>query len=322
MDISPEDLDVDVVLDRAKELVSRGLPGEAARELRLLSGVDASPDVFRDALAVMNEIVRQDPDNIDVHQRRVDFATRTGDGEVLVETCLDLADALAASGAEAKARAMYQRVLSLDPANEFAREALGEPPGEPAERASLDTVLREMPEAQAGASDGPGAGGGAATGGAAGAPGSPAGDEEAGAEWEEGLATMLSQFRARVDGQKGVEDAGDHYDLGIAFKEMGLVDEAIAEFQTALKGGEERLKVYEQLGHCFILKSQYAIAIKILKRALQSPMQDESELLGVYYFLGQCYEELGQRDEARAAYENVLAIDPDFADVPGRMARL
>jgi tetratricopeptide (TPR) repeat protein len=249
----------------------------------------------------------------------VDFATRAGDGEVLVEVCLDLADALAASGAEAKARAMYQRVLSLDPVNEFAREALGEAPVEPAEGASLDTVMREMPEGEAGASDRPAVGGGKTT---AGVPGSPAGDDDAGAEWEEGLATMLSQFRARVDGQKDVEDAGDHYDLGIAFKEMGLVDEAIAEFQTALKGGAERLKVYEQLGHCFMLKSQYAIAIKILKRALQSPLQDEAELLGVYYFMGQSYEELGQRDDARAAYENVLAIDRDFADVPGRMARL
>jgi tetratricopeptide (TPR) repeat protein len=223
-----------------------------------------------------------------------------------VETCLDLADALAASGAEAKARAMYQRVLTLDPSNEFAREALGEEAVEPDEPMDLEAVMREVPEGGAGAAD----------------TGEPTDDDDEGGASDEGLATMLSQFRARVDGQTGVEDAGDHYDLGIAFKEMGLVDEAIAEFQTSLRGGEERLKVYEQLGHCFILKSQYNVAIKVLKRALQAPMEHESELLGVYYFMGQCYEELGQRNEARAAYEMVLAMDPDFADVPMRVARL
>jgi tetratricopeptide (TPR) repeat protein len=306
-----------VVLNRSKELVSRGLPREAARELRLLSGVDASPATFREALAVMNEIVRHDPDDIDVHQRRVDFASRIEDRDVLVETCLDLADALAASGAEAKARAMYQRVLTLDPSNEFAREALGEEAVEPGKPVDLEAVLREVPEGDAGEA-GHREGGAEAAG--TGEPTEDTDDESEASD--EGLATMLSQFRARVDGQTGVEDAGDHYDLGIAFKEMGLVDEAIAEFQTALRGGEERLKVYEQLGHCFILKSQYNVAIKILKRAVQAPMQHESELLGVWYFMGQCYEELGQRNEARAAYEKVLAMDPDFADVPMRVARL
>jgi tetratricopeptide (TPR) repeat protein len=51
------------------------------------------------------------------------------------------------------------------------------------------------------------------------------------------------------------EDAAAHYDLGLAFKEMGPLDEAIAEFQIALRAGHMRLKVYEELGDCFLRRS-------------------------------------------------------------------
>jgi tetratricopeptide (TPR) repeat protein len=297
--IQPADLDVDVVINRAKELVSRGLSREAGRELRLLAKADAGPEVFRQALPIANEIVKQFPDDIDAHQQRVDFASRVNDLVIMVDTYLDLAAALARSGAETKARAIYQRVLSMDPGNEAARAVVGEATEADPRVIDLEAILREIPAAEAARDPGP--------------------ESE---PVDEAFVSQLSRFQARIDGQGGAEDAGDHYDLGIAFKEMGLIDEAIAEFQTALKDGEERLKVYEELGHCFILKGQYNVALKVFKRALQAPRQDDAELLGVHYFIGQCYEELGQRAEARAAYEKVLAIDPGFGDVPARVGRL
>jgi tetratricopeptide (TPR) repeat protein len=296
--IQPEDLDVEVVMDRAKELVSRGLSREAGRELRLLSKADPGPEVFRQVLPIANEIVKQFPDDIDAHQQRVDFASKVGDREIMVETYLDLGAALARSGAEAKARAIYQRVLSLEPGNETARAVVGDAPEADQTPVDLEAILREIPAEE-----------------------TPEPGPESGPV-DEAFVSQLSQFQARIDGQGGSGDAGDHYDLGIAFKEMGLIDEAIAEFQTALKDGEERLKVYEELGHCIVLKGQYNVALKVFKRALQAPRQDDAELLGVHYFIGQCYEELGQRAEARAAYEKVLAIDPGFGDVPARVGRL
>jgi tetratricopeptide (TPR) repeat protein len=297
--IQPADLDVDVVINRAKELVSRGLSREAGRELRLLAKANPDPEIFRQALPIANEIVKQFPDDIDAHQQRVDFASRVGDLVTTVETYLDLGAALARSGAEMKARAIYQRVLSLDPGNEAARAVVGEATKADPRVIDLEAILREIPAEEAETDPGPEPG-----------------------PVDEAFVSQLSQFQARIDGQGGGEDAGDHYDLGIAFKEMGLIDEAIAEFQTALKDGEERLKVYEELGYCFILKGQYNVALKVFKRALQAPRQDDAELLGVHYFIGQCYEELGQRAEARAAYEKVLAIDPGFGDVPTRVGRL
>lgn len=144
----------------------------------------------------------------------------------------------------------------------------------------------------------------------------PTGDEE------QDFADMLQQFKAKVAETIPKEDAGSHYDLGLAFKEMGLIDEAIAEFQTALRGGQEKLKVYEELGNCFVQKQQYSVAVTILKRAAEMPYTDESELLGVYYNLGRAYEELGQRAEAKAAYERVISVDIGFQDTTQRLAKL
>ncbi|HEX6308886.1 MAG TPA: tetratricopeptide repeat protein [Longimicrobiales bacterium] len=144
----------------------------------------------------------------------------------------------------------------------------------------------------------------------------PTGDED------RDFAELLSQFKSKVQEHLPPEDAAAHYDLGLAFKEMGLIDEAIGEFQIALRAGDMRLKVCEELGQCFLAKEQYNIAEKVLSRALQMKFNDELELLGVYYHLGRAYEALGQRDQARDAYERVLGMDINFEDVTARLARL
>jgi len=144
----------------------------------------------------------------------------------------------------------------------------------------------------------------------------PTGDED------RDFAELLSQFKSKVQEHLPPEDAAAHYDLGLAFKEMGLTDEAIGEFQIALRAGHMRLRVYEELGQCFLEKEQYNVAEKVLRRALDLKFDDELELLGVYYHLGRAYEALGRRDEARDAYERVLGMDINFGDVTDRLARL
>ena len=145
---------------------------------------------------------------------------------------------------------------------------------------------------------------------------SPTGDED------RDFAELLNQFKEKVSAHVPAEDSAAHYDLGLAFKEMGLLDEAITEFQIALRTGPMRLKVYEELGDCFLQKGQFNIAEKVLRRALDARPEDEHDLLGVYYYLGRAYEELGRRDEARDAFERVLGMDISFRDVAHRLSRL
>jgi tetratricopeptide (TPR) repeat protein len=144
----------------------------------------------------------------------------------------------------------------------------------------------------------------------------PTGDED------EDFAELLSRFKEKVAEHLPPEDAAAHYDLGLAFKEMGLIDEAIAEFQVALRTGHMRLKVYEELGYCFLHKQQYNIAEKVLRQALQLEHRHELELLGIYYQLGRAYEAMGRLEQARDAYERVLGMDLHFQDTSERLARL
>jgi tetratricopeptide (TPR) repeat protein len=144
----------------------------------------------------------------------------------------------------------------------------------------------------------------------------PTGDED------HDFAELLSQFKAKLSEHLSPEDAAAHYDLGLAFKEMGLIDEAISSFQVALRAGDMRLKIFEELGQCFLEKSHYNIAEKVLRRALDLSYDDELELLGVYYYLGRACEELRRPDQARDAYERVLGMDIGFRDVAERLARL
>jgi tetratricopeptide (TPR) repeat protein len=144
----------------------------------------------------------------------------------------------------------------------------------------------------------------------------PTGDED------RDFAELLNQFKAKVSEHLPAEDAAAHYDLGLAFKEMGLIDEAIAEFQIALRAGHMRLKVYEELGDCFLQKKQYNIAEKVLRRGLELKYDDELDLLGMYYHLGRAYEAMGRREQAKDAYERVLGMDINFQDVSARLAQL
>jgi len=144
----------------------------------------------------------------------------------------------------------------------------------------------------------------------------PTGDED------RDFAELLAQFKQKIAEHVAHDDVGSHYDLGLAFKEMGLLDEAISEFQIALRAGDNKLKIFEELGQCFLLKKQFNIAVKVLSRAQQFTTDDEIELIGVYYHLGRAYEELGQRDNAIDAYERVVGLDLNFRDVTERMAQL
>jgi tetratricopeptide (TPR) repeat protein len=103
----------------------------------------------------------------------------------------------------------------------------------------------------------------------------PTGDEEA------DFQDMLRKCKQGIAENVEDEDHQSHYDLGVAYKEMGLLDEAIAEFQKALRAPSNRVPSYEALGSCFIEKGQYSMAATILARALTEKGVTDDNLVGV-----------------------------------------
>jgi tetratricopeptide (TPR) repeat protein len=144
----------------------------------------------------------------------------------------------------------------------------------------------------------------------------PTGNEEA------DFADMLRKFKQGVAENVEAEDYQSHYDLGVAFKEMGLIDEAIASFQKALRGPDNRVRVYEAIGDCFIEKEQPATAATVLGRALAEKGVTDDELVGVLYLLGRANEATGKVEDAMACYQRVFVVDIEFQDVARRLSAL
>jgi tetratricopeptide (TPR) repeat protein len=144
----------------------------------------------------------------------------------------------------------------------------------------------------------------------------PSGDEQA--DFQE----MLKRFKQGVAENVDDEDYESHYDLGVAYKEMGLMDEAVAEFQKALRGQAKRVRSYEALGQCFVEKEQYQVAASVLGRAIALGEGDDHHLVGVLYLLGRATEALSKTRDALDYYQRVFAVDIAFRDVADRISAI
>ena len=136
------------------------------------------------------------------------------------------------------------------------------------------------------------------------------------------FAEMLEKFKLGVARSVEDTDFDSHYDLGIAFREMGLMDEAISAFQKATRGSSHRLRASEALGECFIERGQPAVAATILDRIVDQGGLSEDALVGVLYLLGRAAEELDKPGEASAFYQRVIAVDMGFRDASRRLSSL
>ena len=267
---------------------------------------------IRGAMGSLERLIAASPDDVALRQRLVEYGFRLGDDAALVPHLLGLATTLERLGQSAKARPLYQQVLAIAPGDATARQALGQAPKPAApvkEVASsesyvdLGSMLFDDEEQEK-------------TTRFVVAYEEPSGDEQA------DFAKMLSQFKAKVAENMSVDDVKGHQDLGTAYKEMGLVDEAISEFQMALRASAEHLPTYELLGQCFMEKGEPDAAVRTLTRALQAPFEVEDELLGIYYYLGRAHQQLGNTKDAIEYFDRVFTLDINFADVTERLRAL
>lgn len=251
------------------------------------------------------------PDDLELRQRAVEMAHRSGDERALIDAYVGLGEALRRSGSEVRAQAVFREALQLDPNHPAAQAALSETPGarrDVAEVASNEDYV-DLGAMILGEED-------EKTTRFVVAYEEPSGDEQA------DFAKMLSQFKAKVAENVDASDVKAHHDLGTAYKEMGLLDEAVEEFQAALRASADHLPTYEMLGQTFLERGTPETAVRVLSRALDAPFEVEDELLGIYYCLGRSHEEIGNTEQAVEFYERVFSLDINFADVTERLRSL
>jgi tetratricopeptide (TPR) repeat protein len=316
----------------AELLLEHGERNRGLDELDVaLQGYENAED-WDAATSIANEIIRLEPNSVVHLQKCVEFVYRRGDESQLVPAYLALANGLFRSGSMEQAQTVYERVVELDPENQEAKEGLAtveqfvpqeepaapepmeEPtpaatstPAEPpraAARSSFvdlgDLILGEDEEKST----------------------RMVGKDEQGGHEQRDLSLMLSQFKKGIEENIDEADAQAHYDLGVAFKEMGLLDEAISEFQKALRSDDTRLRAAESLGLCFYEKGQLQVAATVMRRAVDADKGGDEAKIGLLYWLGRCEEEQSKTAEALVYYQRAFAVDIKFQDVGERVSTL
>jgi tetratricopeptide (TPR) repeat protein len=144
----------------------------------------------------------------------------------------------------------------------------------------------------------------------------------AGPEGEVSLEEIFREFKKGVEQQLSPEDYETHSNLGIAYKEMGLIDEAIGEFQLASKDPGRAVECCSMLGLCFLEKGMPQLAIKWYRKGLETPRIKETETVGLLYDLGMVYQSTGDLDNAYHTFLEVYGFDTGFRDVTARVREL
>ncbi len=147
-------------------------------------------------------------------------------------------------------------------------------------------------------------------------------DEEPENDEQKDFVEMLDKFKAGITRNVDEEDFGSHYDLGIAFREMGLLDEAIGSFQKASRGANERVRACEAIGQCFMDKGEAAVTITVLNELMRDKSMSDAQLVGVLYLMGLAAETLSRPEEAAGYYQRVLATQIGFRDAAERLNSL
>jgi tetratricopeptide (TPR) repeat protein len=331
----------------AEALLAAGESRRAADEFLFAREGYETQEAWREAGDMLARLIQLEPDDIGHYQKLVELAYRSGSRGRMLEAYLALAAALRRVGETEKAIAVYHRVIDHDPGNPSAETAIAQltglalpealpaprgatarPAGPPPSRPAAPKPPAEPPASVPASTPAPAADFvdlGSLVLDQSARPrdtrmrierAAPSEDEQ------KNFEEMLAEFKRGIELNLDVDDYEAHYDLGVAFKEMGLLDEAIAEFQKALRAPEGRLRTSEALGVAFFEKGQFGIAETVLRRGVDAEAGGDDAKIGLLYWLGRSAEAQDKATDALRYYERALAIDIRFMDLGERVPRL
>lgn len=144
---------------------------------------------------------------------------------------------------------------------------------------------------------------------------------------------FLDDFRSELGLQESEEPASDgdyetHYHLAIAYKEMGLMEESIREFQDAVNmvraddGTRRFFQCCNLLGHCFMEQGMPNLALLWYRRGLETPHLSDDEKQALLYEIASAYEMGGEMPKAVEYLEQIYAVNVDYRDVSARLEEL
>ncbi len=142
------------------------------------------------------------------------------------------------------------------------------------------------------------------------------------------LDEVFAEFKEDVGEPAATEDLETHYNMGVAFKEMALYDEAIGEFQKVHQLAQSAqdyshvVQCCSLLASCFLEKGMPELAVKWYQTALDSPGVDAESSLALLFEVGAAYEMAGDRAAALKSFLEVYARNIDYRNVAERIREL
>lgn len=289
---APTDLsDIDKTIELGELYLNLGSEDEAIDCFRGAAHEAWEEKDYNTALTLNQKIAQLRPFDLKSRKQMIEIAQTMGDSELHIKALLDLAESLNRREVKGEARDVYKQVLEIDPENATAQEMLAAIE-EPKDFIDLGAVLRtEMGDDHR--------------------PGVP-----------QSMQDLISQFRQQVFESVGEGDHHSRYDLGVAYKGMGLYQEAIEEFEIAAKDATLKLKALEMISSCFLERGKIDEAVRTLEEGLRVTDRPKREFFGIHFLLGQCYEKKEQMREALKQYLTAYRIDKSVPDLTHRMNEL
>jgi tetratricopeptide (TPR) repeat protein len=140
---------------------------------------------------------------------------------------------------------------------------------------------------------------------------------------EQGLRAVISEAQGKeMEGGEKEIDYETHYNLGIAYKEMGLITEALTEFRLSARSPERAIDSLQMLASCFQQKGMSKEAMETLEEALSHPQCQESQRPWLSYDLALLYEQNDRLVDALKLYKDIHQQDRNFKDVLQRLDAL
>lgn len=133
---------------------------------------------------------------------------------------------------------------------------------------------------------------------------------------------VFDEFKKGVEKQFGKEDYETHYNLGIAYREMGLFEDAISEFIISANDPKKKLDSFIMLGVIHRDIGELEKSIDYFREIIDSPGIESRERLGINYELALSYEMINDPSQAYPIYEKIYSEDPNFRDIAEKVKSL
>jgi len=271
--------------DRADRALSRGDSGLAQREYMRSARAYADQGMSSEASEIFQAVVKLDPNHLDALEAMVDIAWETKNLQQMVRFSCDLGDVLLARERYDEARVHYERVLEVDPDNQKAQTRVKRL------RAMSGEDIPDVSHAVVVVKD----------------------SVSSPTQTSVDLAAILEEFKASIVDSIPSDDAQSHYDMGHAYKEMGLMDEAISEYHSASDNPDLRPQALEMLGECYLVQGRPEDALLVFEEVAETATAPDSQAR-IQLALGKTKEALGRSAEAEECYFRALELNDDLVE--------